>query len=124
MSTTVFTQEVRKDDIVDFGGQPIAVAANAVTRWGQVEIPVWDGDKELRPAVKYLYFPIGAPLNVQRPDPDKELVEFIAKRLHALDADRGYFDEGEVWDELETDGSDMYLIEARETVNAYREFNA
>ena len=84
MSTTIFARDLKPGDVIDFGGQPCVITeVGAATSHGSVLVSVaglWRSDFE-----SALTLAADLPLNVQRPDPDAELVEVMAQAAYLDD---------------------------------------
>lgn len=80
MTTTILARDLKRDDVIDFGGQPVTVDQEPFgvhtekgVRHTYVSWTLGGG-----------WFPEDLPLNVQRPDPDAELVEVMARGMTAI----------------------------------------
>ena len=107
---TIPAREVKKDDVIDFGGQPFTVAETDL----HPDQYLCRGLLYLRGSIHGLGYTssitidVGTPLNVQRPDPDAELIEVMAR---AIDR-RGWDESAEVFNEM--DAARAALAAARE----------
>jgi len=110
MQMQVQAKDARKDDVIDFGGQPFTVAETDLHPYQHL----CRGLLYLRGSIHGLGYTssitidVDTPLNVQRPDPDAELIEVMAK---AIDR-RGWDESAEVFNEM--DAARAALAAARE----------
>ena len=79
-SITIPAREVEKDDVIDFGGQPITVAwSNSAYREDLWVLGI--GTKYDPEPVHGLLVGADDMFTVTRPDPDAELIEVMAKAI-------------------------------------------
>ncbi len=115
MSTiTIPAREVEKDDVIDFGGQPITVAwSNSAYREDLWVLGI--GTKYDPEPVHGLLVGADDMFTVTRPDPDAELIEVMAKAIYISNA---RYPTQVVWPNGATDA---YRVNARAAFAAARE---
>jgi hypothetical protein len=79
--TTILARDLKRDDVIDFGGQPVTLTGapygrHVSGRVNHIYVP-WE--------LGGGWFPEDLPLNVQRPDPDAELIEVMARAAYLDD---------------------------------------
>ena len=122
--TTILARDLKPGDVIDFGGQPITLSEH--TNTGETcEKTVsrvyldWSGGGTTLPA--------DLPLNVQRPDPDAELVEVMARAIRDAYAERILSDSwaerilSDGWDDMTDKGRENVRSDARAALAAARE---
>ncbi len=116
-SIIIPAREVKAGDVIDFGGQPFTVAETDL----HPDQYLCRGLLYLRGSIHGLGYTssitidVDTPLNVQRPDPDAELIEVMAKAIYVSNA---RYPTRVVWPNGATDA---YKINARAALAAARE---